>query len=147
MKTTEFVSSKGQHGAAIPEPPPMPNVNPAIWDLVIEDFKKRDAMGFEKYHTHLQGFNGRDGDWEAYQEELDKVVYMRQKLWEKEKMKELVQFTDGRIGIWDGCGAEIVYWVEDEWVKDPSVVLSICNAIKLVLTDGPQALRDLIDSA
>ena len=67
-----------------PEPTPMPNNLPAVWDLVIEDIKERDKIGQEKYGTRLQPFNGRDSLRDAYQEALDLVVYLRQKIYEEE---------------------------------------------------------------
>jgi hypothetical protein len=42
----------------------------------------RDQSGFEQYGTHLQAFNGRDALQDAYEEALDLVVYLRQKLYE-----------------------------------------------------------------
>lgn len=65
-----------------PEPEPIKNDNPHIWDLVIEDMKNRDMDGFRKYKTHLQGFNGRNSLIDAYQEALDLCVYLRQKIYE-----------------------------------------------------------------
>lgn len=73
-----------EHGVAVAEPKPIPNNNPGIWDLVIKDMCDRDAMGLAKYGTHLQAFNGRDPLWDAYQEALDLVVYLRQSIYENE---------------------------------------------------------------
>jgi hypothetical protein len=67
-----------------PEPRPIKNTYPAIWDLVIEDMKNRDRAGFEKYGTRLQPFNGRNALIDAYQEALDLTVYLRQKIYEEE---------------------------------------------------------------
>lgn len=66
-----------------PEPPPQGNDGPVVWDLVIQDMRKRDAMGVQKYHTHLQPFNGREVLIDAYQEALDLAVYLRQLIYEK----------------------------------------------------------------
>ena len=57
---------------------PVPNERPAVWDLVIADMKARDAHGRAHYGTPLQPFNGRDPLVDAYQEGLDKVVYLKQ---------------------------------------------------------------------
>jgi hypothetical protein len=83
-------SSPG-HGADIPERPPVPNDNPAVWDLVIQDMIDRDKLGTKRYGVRLQPFNGRDSLWDAYQEALDLVVYLRQTIFERdsEKMKKL----------------------------------------------------------
>lgn len=74
-----------EHGADKPEQSPVINKEPAVWDLVIEDMRKRDTMGKKKYGTRLQPFNGRDPLWDAYQESLDLIVYLRQAIYEKEK--------------------------------------------------------------
>lgn len=68
-----------------PQPMPLKNERPAIWDLVMEDIKERDRIGTEKYGTRLQPFNGRDALVDAYQEALDLVVYLRQEIYERDK--------------------------------------------------------------
>lgn len=62
------------------QPPPKRNDKPAVWDLVIEDICARDAVGRERYGTPLQPFNGRSALIDLYQELLDAVVYVRQKI-------------------------------------------------------------------
>lgn len=69
--------------AAEKEPAPMPNEKPFIQDLVLKDIEARKAYGLKKYGTLLQPDNGRDALMDAYQEALDLVVYMRQKLYEE----------------------------------------------------------------
>ena len=66
-----------------PEPIPITNDNPAVWDLVIDDMRARDASGLAKYGTRLQSHNGRDALVDAYQEALDLVVYLRQVIEER----------------------------------------------------------------
>lgn len=61
-----------------PEPPPTPNNNPSIHDLVIADIEDRKQFGLEKYGTTLQAGNGRRSLVDAYQEILDLAVYLRQ---------------------------------------------------------------------
>lgn len=91
----------GPRPAATPEPPPVPNDKPALWDLVIGDIQAmdlgtlgtwativhdmmaRDAFGRAKYGTPLQAGNGRDAIVDAYQEALDLCVYLKQALVEK----------------------------------------------------------------
>lgn len=89
----------GARPAATPEPAPLPNDKPALWDLVIEDVKEmsahltlipiiadmraRDVFGRAKYGTPLQAGNGRDAIVDAYQEALDLCVYLKQVLVEK----------------------------------------------------------------
>ena len=67
-----------------PEPPPRPNILPAVWDLVISDMTARDGNGKEKYGVRLQPHNGRDALTDAYQEALDLAVYLRQALYERD---------------------------------------------------------------
>lgn len=67
-----------------PEPPPVANSHPAVWDLVIKDMKDRDESGLAKYGTRLQPHNGRNALVDAYQEVLDLAVYLRQKIYEQD---------------------------------------------------------------
>jgi hypothetical protein len=72
------------------------NDKPAVWPLVIEtahtwnyptamldDMRKRDAIGRERYGVALQPFNGRNALQDAYEEALDLVVYLRQAMEEQ----------------------------------------------------------------
>lgn len=68
-----------------PQKRPKPNSNPSSWQLVIEDMKKRDEFGKQKYGTSLQPENGRDSLIDAYQEALDLCVYLRTAIWEQDK--------------------------------------------------------------
>ena len=80
--------------------PPIPNDEPAVWPAVIgnllantpqgtlalsvaTDMADRDQMGFERYGTHLQPYNGRDNLLDAYQELLDASVYLKAHLLEE----------------------------------------------------------------
>lgn len=65
------------------QPKPKKNQLKPIWELVIEDMKKRDEFGRKKHKTPLQPFNGRSALIDAYQEALDLVVYLRQAIEEK----------------------------------------------------------------
>ena len=69
-----------------PQHQPITNDQPALWSLVIADMQARDDFGRAKYGTPLQAFNGRDALVDAYQEALDKVVYLRQAIIEREWM-------------------------------------------------------------
>lgn len=60
------------------QPDPVKNDNPALWDLVIEDMKKRDQIGLQKYGTRLQAGNGRDALTDLADELLDGLVYLKQ---------------------------------------------------------------------
>jgi len=54
-----------------------------VKDVVISDIQERAEMGKKKYGTYLQTFNGRSPLWDAYQEALDLVMYLRQALLEQ----------------------------------------------------------------
>jgi hypothetical protein len=63
---------------------PAANGEPAVWGLVLEDMRARDAEGRRKYGVPLQPNNGRDALVDAYQEALDLVVYLRQAIHERD---------------------------------------------------------------
>ena len=66
-----------------PQPMPVNNDHPAVWDLVMSDIQERDAIGQHKYNTRLQPFNGRKTLVDLYQELLDAVVYTRLLIYEQ----------------------------------------------------------------
>jgi hypothetical protein len=51
---------------------------------VLSDLKERADVGKEKYGIYLKTNNGRDALWDAYQEALDLVMYLRQEILERE---------------------------------------------------------------
>lgn len=103
-----------------PQPPPVANDKPAVWDLVLADtmtweacdravglpsdahvwdlvrtdMRHRDAQGRERYGVPLQPHNGRDALADAYQEALDKVVYLRQ------AYEEMAAGSEFRSAMW-----------------------------------------------
>lgn len=80
-----------------PQPKPIPNNQPAVWDLVIQDIKDRDRIGEEKYKTRLQPNNGRNFLKDAYEEALDLSVYLRGAIYEIEKMKKEISELNREI--------------------------------------------------
>ncbi len=62
-----------------PEPVPK-GTGSEVTPLVIKDLELRSKMGKEKYGETLRAFNGRNALVDAYQEALDLVQYLRQKL-------------------------------------------------------------------
>lgn len=64
---------------------PIANQSSAVWELVIEDMKARDAFGRSKYGTPLQAGNGRDALQDAYEEALNLAVYLRQAIEERKR--------------------------------------------------------------
>jgi hypothetical protein len=68
--------------AATPQPPPTPG-GEIVLHQVIEDLNARAEQGYQKYGTYLTTHNGRLSLWDAYQEILDLVMYLRQHLMEQ----------------------------------------------------------------
>lgn len=68
-----------------PEPPPSAGSGTPVWELVIDDMRKRDVLGREHYGTPLLVHNGRDALVDAYQEALDLAVYLRQAIAERDE--------------------------------------------------------------
>lgn len=73
------------------QPPPKTNNNEPVWNLVVRDMQDRDKLGYERYGTRLQAFNGRNSQVDAYQEVLDLSVYLRQSIEERSKMVEVLK--------------------------------------------------------
>lgn len=73
------------------EPNPQHNDHPAVWPMVIADMQERHRIGIEKYGTPLQSFNGRRALVDLYQELLDAVVYAKQELLERDRLREEVE--------------------------------------------------------
>lgn len=65
-----------------PQPAPKPG-NKIVLDYVVIDIQNRAEMGKRKYGTYLETNNGRDALWDAYQEALDLVIYLRQAILER----------------------------------------------------------------
>ena len=66
------------------QPAPRHSAGPAVWGLVIDEMRARNAEGIRKYGTPLRPHNGRDALVDAYQEALDLVVYLRQAIHERD---------------------------------------------------------------
>lgn len=79
--------------AATHEPAPKPG-RQAVITQVITDIFDRAAMGQEKYGTLLMTHNGRDPLWDAYQEAIDLVMYLRQAIMEREEARETLPFSE-----------------------------------------------------
>ena len=65
------------------QPPPKQGKTIVV-DVVLADIRERAEAGRMKYGTYLETDNGRDPLWDAYQEALDLVMYLRQALLERE---------------------------------------------------------------
>lgn len=71
--------------AATPQPAPNRG-QVAVIDVVLADLRERADFGKAKYGTYLQTHNGRQALWDAYQEALDLVMYLRQVILEVEAL-------------------------------------------------------------
>jgi hypothetical protein len=72
------------NGASVHQPSPKPGTL-VVKDFVLEDIRERCEVGKVKYGCYLQTDNGRDPLWDAYQEALDLVMYLRQAILEREE--------------------------------------------------------------
>ena len=53
--------------------------------FVLTDILKRVEAGENKYGTYLKTNNGRDALWDAYEEAIDLVFYLRQAILERQE--------------------------------------------------------------
>lgn len=65
------------------QPTPAPGKQ-VVYEYVLRDIQERVAAGEKKYGTKLMTFNGRDALWDAYEEALDLVMYLRQAILERD---------------------------------------------------------------
>ncbi len=65
------------------QPLPVPNGQPDVQSMVIEDIRARRELGIQRYGTALQAHNGRDALRDAYEEALDLAMYLRQVIEER----------------------------------------------------------------
>lgn len=63
------------------QPPPQPG-QVDVADYVLSDIQARVDAGQKKYGTKLQTSNNRNALWDAYQEAIDLVMYLRQAILE-----------------------------------------------------------------
>jgi hypothetical protein len=71
------MSNASQH-----QPDPKPG-HEVVVNHVLADITERADAGKNKYGTYLQTNNGRDPLWDAYQEAIDLVMYLRQAILER----------------------------------------------------------------
>lgn len=56
-----------------------------------------------------------------------------------------IEISDDEIVIYDRSGNEIVRWVSDEWITDPTIIVSIANAINIANIDGDDKLINILN--
>jgi hypothetical protein len=67
------------------QPPPTGD-GKLILPLVLVDIQERARAGLKKYGTMLKAYNGREALWDAYQEAIDLVMYIRQDIEERNQV-------------------------------------------------------------
>jgi hypothetical protein len=123
--------------AATPQPAPQPGqrvvLDQVVQDLrdrpgdlsevepIIADLAARAEMGFKKYGCYLQTHNGRDALMDAYQENLDLVMYLGQALQE--------------------CGSDPVCWLEVWGLYQRSMELAVMIKHELTKREEPSEQR------
>lgn len=70
------------------QPAPKRNNYLIVQDQVIADMQERRDFGVNEYGTGIQPFNGRSSPQEVYEEELDKIFYIKQWMIERAEIIE-----------------------------------------------------------
>lgn len=89
----------------------------SILPLVLSDLQARSDMGKKKYGTRLYSNNGRSSLWDAYQEALDLVMYLRQAIAENE-IQPVNSADKRKVCEWCDDSGEIPVPYEG-WTKCP----------------------------
>lgn len=92
----------------------------AIWDLVVDDMRARDAFGAQKYGSRLMADDGRNSLRDAYEEVLDLAVYLRKALAEREGPDRDGTWQRPWIGVdLDGTLAQYDHYRGPDHIGDP----------------------------
>ena len=75
---------------------PKKNPHPEVMKLFLKDLKDRYKEGVRRYGVPLQPFNERDALQDAYEEAIDLALYLRQAIYERDKMalKDFILYPD-----------------------------------------------------
>ncbi|MFA4971820.1 MAG: hypothetical protein WC683_04355 [bacterium] len=73
------------------------NAGEPIVPMVIADLEARREFGRKKYGDELRVRNGRDALIDAYQEALDLVICLRQRIEQEKVTRETAQEAKGKI--------------------------------------------------
>lgn len=84
--------------ATTPQAPPQPGQEVVLFH-VLEDIKRRAEEGKLKYGTYLETFNGRDALVDEYQETLDKAMYLKQAIMERDALQRQQYHRDMQANI------------------------------------------------
>lgn len=92
------------------QPPPISSPEPkeggesgSVWAMVLRDMSERERIGIEKYGLPVLWNNGRDHIVDAYQEALDKIVYLRAEILKRQYVKDALNEV---LGLLDTCYPE-----------------------------------------
>jgi hypothetical protein len=98
----------------------LPTVNDGkfIQDLVIEDINERIQVGIKRYGTGLQAFNGRKSLLDAYEETMDLLMYLKQRLVEEDELYSII------LDVWLSDGTKVGLPI-DLWTRILTVVDSV----------------------
>ena len=55
------------------------------------------------------------------------------------------EFGKSFVTIFDDDGQEVVTWVEDEWIEDPSIIPAIKNAVRLAKQGKVEEIKRMIN--
>lgn len=83
--------NKSSVGTNVGAPQPAPvggNSDDPVFVLVMQDLASRARVGKTKYGTYLYPFNGRNALIDAYQEQLDGAQYIRQAIYEMDRVRD-----------------------------------------------------------
>jgi hypothetical protein len=97
-------------GPAEREPMPVRTGDPSqveVFPFIHKDLLVREAYGREEYGGPLVTNDGRDNDWDAYQEALDLAVYLRKGILERKPLKEEIARLRTKVSDQDAKIADL----------------------------------------
>jgi hypothetical protein len=113
------------HADSKSQPAPSGDGNPVTIE-VVTDLLNRRQQGIKKYGVELKTGNGRDALVDAYQEALDLVMYLKQRLLEQDALQinAKLSFTDRELEV---LTVSINSWYGALWNRmlDNKSVLSV----------------------
>lgn len=81
------------------QPKPVGNDEVVSHREVIKDIQARLELGIREYGTGLQPFNGRNAPLDVYEEELDKLCYLKTWIIERDRMITAFKDIAGAVDI------------------------------------------------
>jgi hypothetical protein len=95
--------------------------NKRVRDLLLADMRERDRVGRERYGVPLQAGNGRRHLVDAYQEQLDKIVYLMTWL-EENGIDPLAMQNFGDLPQPEKIGARVVFSLVHEAIAQAAIL-------------------------